>query len=371
MYVITFSYPFQKEFIGGGHSIALGFANSLVSKDQDVSLIVPGDIDYEYFGLSNQVKVRSVKNNRSLIVRQIYIVFELIKLTMRKKINGVIFFNGESFFFNVITLCLFRSKTCEYVATPEIPEFSKIKTRRQNFEIYIQYLSLRFLKTKCFSITDYLKYQMVTRWCLKANQVEVLMPGVDDVFLSGKDELKSFDPSELKLVSVGRLEFKQKPIDAVLEALTSVSNINVKSFKIIGDGPDRDKLQKIKDKNKSDYVEILGSRNKKEIVNIISECDVVILPSTHESLMLTAYEAMALKKILIINDVANLKRDLAGFANVIFAEDTKSITYQKCLEDILSFKGQKKIDEADYALLVKNFSWNNKAERIINEFTRP
>ena len=77
----------------------------------------------------------------------------------------------------------------------------------------------------------------------------------------------------------------------------------------------------------SNKVKFLGTLNSECIKEQLFLSDIVVLPSNSESLMLTAYEAISMCRITVLNDVADLKRDFENFDSVLVLDkaDEKSL----------------------------------------------
>ena len=110
------------------------------------------------------------------------------------------------------------------------------------------------------------------------------------------EETKNFKEKEisynnLRICTVGRIEYQKNP-----EMFNKIAKDfpNLK-FTWIGDGDLRDILT-------SKNITITGWKSKNEVLKIINEQDVFILPSLWEGLPISLLEAMYMKKICIVSD---------------------------------------------------------------------
>lgn len=102
------------------------------------------------------------------------------------------------------------------------------------------------------------------------------------------------------VLTVARLEDHHKGISWLLRAAALVPEA---LFVIAGDGPDRERLQKLAvDLCVQHRVVFLGFRQ--DIAALLSCCDVFVLPSLFEGLCLVILEAMAAGKPVVATDVA-------------------------------------------------------------------
>jgi glycosyltransferase involved in cell wall biosynthesis len=95
--------------------------------------------------------------------------------------------------------------------------------------------------------------------------------------------------TSFKIVTVGRL-IALKQIDHVIKALAGVKDAGLV---IVGDGPDRGRLEAIVGENQlTDRVYFAGQRSKEETLGLMAACDLFVLNSTHEGFPHVLLEAM-------------------------------------------------------------------------------
>lgn len=83
------------------------------------------------------------------------------------------------------------------------------------------------------------------------------------------------------------------------------------SIRIIGDGMERQKLEKYKRKYQLDEVDFLGTRRQSEVPILLSECDVLVLPSIYDGWGAVVNEALQAGLYVICSDKCGAK-DLLG-----------------------------------------------------------
>lgn len=96
-------------------------------------------------------------------------------------------------------------------------------------------------------------------------------------------------------VAIGSL-IKRKGFDILLEAFVKSGLHKQKCrLKIVGEGPERSSLEKYIHKLElEDHVLLLGEKSKEEIVEILSESDVFVLPSRFETFGVVCIESLAM-----------------------------------------------------------------------------
>jgi len=94
-----------------------------------------------------------------------------------------------------------------------------------------------------------------------------------------------------RLISVGRVSFAQKPLDKVAKALAGMRS-SWSSWTIVGSGEDDANLAALVGSlGLSDRVILAGTKTSSEIRQMLDESHIAVLPSSHESFFITAYEA--------------------------------------------------------------------------------
>lgn len=107
-----------------------------------------------------------------------------------------------------------------------------------------------------------------------------------------KLEKRKIDYENLKICTVGRISYQKNP-KIFNELAKEFPNIQ---FTWIGDGELRKNLT-------SSNIKVTGWKDKKELIEIVNNSDIFILPSLWEGLPISLLEAMALKKICIVSNV--------------------------------------------------------------------
>ena len=131
-----------------------------------------------------------------------------------------------------------------------------------------------------------------------SEKVETVYNIFDDNELKIKaDEFypREFNSDKFNIVTSSRIEFIQKRLDLVPVICKKLIDKGVKEFKwyIVGDGSDREKLEKIIDENSmNDYIELVGS--KKNPYPYIKNTDLFALISEWESYGMVIQESLIL-----------------------------------------------------------------------------
>ena len=102
-------------------------------------------------------------------------------------------------------------------------------------------------------------------------------PIEDDFF---KPSIKKIENGIIQLITVSRL-IKLKNIDKVIECLIKLNNLNYKfNYHIVGDGPEREKLEKLVKKNSLDNaITFHGKKDYSQIIKLLDSSSIFILPA--------------------------------------------------------------------------------------------
>lgn len=129
----------------------------------------------------------------------------------------------------------------------------------------------------------------------------------------------------LKIVSVGRLSF-QKGFDMAIQACKYLieAGYNLKWY-VIGDGEERDRLEKmIKENNLEDVFVLLGI--KENPYPYIREADIYVQPSRFEGKSIAIDEAKILKKPIVVTNFSTVRDQIKNNINGLIVDmSSKSI----------------------------------------------
>ena len=163
---------------------------------------------------------------------------------------------------------------------------------------------------KYIAVSEDAKAWLCQNMHLPASKVRVVMNGVSlqGIYNQLTNAMPVSMTAEVKrpiVLTTARLH-AQKGINYLLEAAKLVPDA---LFVIAGDGPDRADLQRhAKRIGVEEQVQFLGYRE--DIPQLLSSCDLFVLPSVYEPLGLSVLEAMAAGKPVIATAVGGLKESV-------------------------------------------------------------
>ena len=159
---------------------------------------------------------------------------------------------------------------------------------------------------------------------LGARSVEVYPAiGLTQEDLDVFDSVKSSERNVVRFLSIGRL-LHWKGFDLGIKAF-AVANLADAEFCIIGEGPERKRLQALAAVlGIESQIRFLGERSREETLKVIGESDVLVHPSLHESGGVVCLEAMAARRPVLCLDWGGpglVVADGAGIRIPVFHSD--------------------------------------------------
>ena len=117
----------------------------------------------------------------------------------------------------------------------------------------------------------------------------------------------------IQLITTGRL-IPEKHFDMLIKAIANISSSTL-SLRIIGNGSEKNKLQRLITKlHIEDRVQLMGHKSKQEIVELLQDSDIFVLPSQSETFGVAYIEALACGLPIIATDCGG-PRDIVTHSN--------------------------------------------------------
>lgn len=155
---------------------------------------------------------------------------------------------------------------------------------------------------------------------------------------------KEIDYNNLKICTVGRIGFQKNPkmFNQIAQSLPELQ------FTWIGDG-------ELKEELTAANITITGWKERKDVLKILNENDIFILPSLWEGLPISLLEAMYLKKICIVSNVIGNRDVIQNEENGFIADYSKE--YVQIVKNIEESREQnKKIQDKAYESVLQKYT---------------
>ncbi|MFH1698108.1 MAG: glycosyltransferase family 4 protein [Candidatus Omnitrophota bacterium] len=185
---------------------------------------------------------------------------------------------------------------------------------------------LAIFTDQIITVSESVRNELISLGITKKSKIKVIPLGFElDRFLN----LPLKDSPELNIGIVGRLvpiKNHRLFLDAAKKLICDNPDLNF-SFKVIGDGESRVELDK--------YADLVGIREKvdflgwqKDLEQVYSELDIVVLTSLNEGTPVSLIEAMASAKAVVATDVGGVA-DLLGKEREIFIKSDQGFTVRE------------------------------------------
>jgi len=265
---------------------------------------------------------------------------------------------------------MFKIRTAVYLALPDLPSFRSngwltVRNIRYRFGAFGQFLGARAAK-KVLTISDFCTREANEKWGISSEKLDTIGAGIDEVFCEPNNppnQLRS--ASTPSFISVGRISLRQKPLDLVAEALADLSL--PWRWTIVGSGPDEQVLRTtLEQLGLLERTVFLGTQESWQIAALLADHDIALLPSFYESFFITVYEAAAKAKIVVTNDVADVRKYFAESPSVIVAKSASREAYKEAIVQAVENFCILQAHAAQIAQRVKmDYGWKTIADRFL------
>jgi glycosyltransferase involved in cell wall biosynthesis len=371
--LFTFEYPFDARNYGGGHQIARGLGRALARLGHEVHVVANGS-DSAGVAMQDAAVRWHFTGRYDGLLGGARIARETVPLIDALRPDLVCSYTSEAAF--VLGAARRRGvPTVVYLAAPELLPF---RARRLTTLRLIRYNPVTWLQSlaslrvpRVLTLSEMISRQATERWGVPPERVRTVGAGIDERYGAPLAPPRPAPGVEgPRLLSFGRLMLSQKPADAVAEAL-ALRGRSWREWTVVGGGPDDQRLRRrVAELGLADRVRFLGMRPPAEVLRLVDDHDVVLLPSRSESFFITAYETAARARLLITNDVAEVGQYFRGEPSVTVLPDTTPSGYRRALDEMLGDFAARQAAATTLAERVRGeVDWDAVARRFV-EATR-
>lgn len=245
----------------------------------------------------------------------------------------------------------------EHMSRPIEGKTLKRKIKDQvAYRLYSKYLD------RTIHCCNYLREQDIMEYSHKIKQKSItIYNGVDyDHNFSFKESQGNKENSSLKVVCIGRLVY-EKGFQHAIEAIKLLNSLDV-TLDIYGDGSYRANLEKIAGHNSKIHFHGFVSN----ITEVLSEADVLLLPSYQEAFPFVVLEAFSVGKIVIASKVGGIPEMIEEGKNGYMVKPKDSESIAAILEELyLKTKNATFIKEQAYLTVKNKFSFEKMLDSHI------
>lgn len=292
--VHSFFYP----HVGGSETYVLELSKRLVQRGHQVVVVtskLPGTSDREIIEGLEVIRVPGI-----YLPRVPYFLFSprLLGVLMQLSPQFDLVHSHVRFFLSTNCVALLRriGKVPPFVltlhATHPKPQIAWLRHVEQLYERTVGRLTVQSADAVIALDVNVRDHAM--RYGADAAQMVVIPNGVDVTRFSNHRVVRHDTVSPVFRVGyIGRL-ISGKGVQDLIQAVSLLSSTPDLQLKIVGDGPDRNRLQTLCQQQGIDrYVSFLGALDKNRIPEFLHSLDALVLPSLAEGMPTVVLEAMA------------------------------------------------------------------------------
>ncbi len=227
---------------------------------------------------------------------------------------------------------------------------------------WIEKIGLKFYKY-VIALNDELKNQILS--ANKKAQVAIIPNGVPESLISAE-----FEKQGNHILYLGRIDYKQKGLDMLLEVYKKIANNTNLNLIIAGGGEQKeiDKLmENIKNLELATRVHYVGKAEGETKEKLFKEAKVFVMTSRFEAFPLTLIEAWCYKCPVVLFNI-----DVLRWIPESFTKKIEPFSVEKFSQELLNLSNSQeewKIMGEKAKEFSQKFSWNN-ASRMYEEFIR-
>jgi glycosyltransferase involved in cell wall biosynthesis len=366
--VFVFDGGLPAQGYGGGHQVLRGFACALTRLGHYVSVVLSGD---DEIGAASQDAGVDYRPQRLPWTKWVFARTAAATLRVARELQAdvVCCFTAEVALVAPICRALGVPVTM-YIAAPElrrIPFTTDLRTIRQHAGPALQRLGA-LASTIVMTTSDHTARQAIDLWRIPSTKIRSVGLGLDAAYLEQPHAIPDRTPeAPLRLLSVGRVSLGQKPLDVMADGLVK-SSIPWSHWTIIGsDQGDEALRDRIRQLGIADRVRMVGFMPPAAVARQLQRHDLVLLPSRYESFFLAVYEAVACHRMVVTNDVAEIKTKLGESGLVVLARDATASAYADALRVAWTRLQTSATDEDPAGRRIRqHYSWEAAGQRFVN-----
>lgn len=336
-FLFSFNYPFSSFGYGGGHQFVRGLSRQLAREGHEVHVCCAGRDELKLATVDAPVKFHfSGSHSRWSWLRT---ALQTINLARRIRPDWVCCVTSEAVL--VVPVCnVLKIPAILCLASPDLPSFrfeglQTIRKLRYRWRNFLQYLGAKRARL-VVTISDHSTRQARENWHIPGRKLANIGHGVEEVFFHStgtraSEAVEEADEGLPRFLSIGRITLPQKPLDLMAEALATLP-VPWHSWTIVGTGEDDEAFKvSLKELGLLDQIVFLGTQDSARIAVLQQGHSLVLLPSRYESFMITVYEAAAQGKVIVTNDVADVRAYFTECPSVVVAESASPDAYRTAI----------------------------------------
>ena len=368
---ILISTPVFKPMVGGMETLANNFAVHFTERGHEVTLVTPipydgvDDENYrivrqpsfqEFYRLAKETDL--IFSNGASLYAAPYVLLTGKPIIMRHTGYQVAAIDGAGWY---------DGKIAPLRPLPSFAFHLKHGQLGNTLRGIAKVTALRLFAKRFVTVNVAISDWMMRRHPLP-NQVRIHNPFPISKFVDGRNESGTY---EYDFFFLGRL-VTEKGVNLLIEAFATVQERAGNPYRlcIIGDGPERPRLEKmVRERNQEAYVTFTGMLTKRDLVEQMKACKIAVLPSTwEEPFGGAASEILAAGKNVIVSRDGALSEIVADAGLTFPNNDSQALAeaMQKLVEDEELQKQHRKNAE----IRLRAFSEDDLIDEYLSLFNR-
>jgi len=322
-----------KELVLRGHQIHVGYRYGIIC---DYAAAV--DLKTVFFPLKNDVDFRTV--------------FSLVHFIKKEGIQVIIPTKVKEYWLGTIAARLAHRKSIIRLGIDRA-----IKNKWKNRKLYGEWADGILVNARAIQET------LVKSNFIPPRKINLIYNGVD--IPANLPEFRK-DPDPFVFIYVGSL-IKRKHVDRLLEIFggvkESTKHVHLQLW-IVGEGPEQESLENLTENlNLSDQVKFWGQR--KDVPELLSQSDTLVLLSENEGFPNVALEAMANGVPVILSNVAGSGEIITHMENGLLVNQQDEQEIMKLMESLLKNTELRfKLRDNAFALIRSSYSLRSMGDQL-------
>lgn len=301
------------------------------------------------------------KNEGRLSKFRRYIIFyiRVIKAILKYEID-IVYLHYVSHCYIPILFCKLLGKKFKVISHIHGSDVRRPDSDN-NFKYYISDLALRASDRLIYPSKSYAKQTMACHSLLSDKDITIYPSGgVQEQFFLNRIDKRVF---RNKVGFAGRL-VKEKNVDLIIDSILEVRN---STLEIVGEGPLKSALMdRVNKLDLSERVTFLPPKSRDELVKWFSAIDILVYPSSRESLGLVPLEAIATGCCVVLSDIPAF-RELADIGvEVRIIDNLDSNAISDCIKSYILMPNNKRLELiCSNQSIVKTFYSSKNVRKVL------
>lgn len=219
----------------------------------------------------------------------------------------------------------------------------------------------KFLSNFCYKIINISNYDSESANFIGQHKMVTVRNSIPDMAIPKVHKAKN--NKTRKILFVGRLDF-QKGIDILMRVMNKYFKDESIQLTVVGNAVLADSMSV--DTENTNNIKFVGWRSQRDVLQLLSETDALIMPSRWEGLPITALEAMRESKMIIASDADAIPEVVVSDYNGLLFRAGSEISLSKALNRFLAMKSKDiiKFGENGRHAYLTNFNYNIMFNKI-------